>query len=498
MHRRDFMRLSMCGTLALMTNGCTVAPIQLPTSVNLLSEAEIALTAIQDEISVLPGKSTPMWRYQGELLSGNSDVLQFPQETFLGPTIRVRRGQTLRVHFKNELPVPSGIHWHGMLVPERMDGHPRDIVQPGESYTYEFTVQNRAGTYWYHPHPNRRTGYEVYQGLTGMLLVSDEEETASDLPSDEYDIALMIQDRLFDGDNQLVYTGTTGEAGSGNGHTQSMGMTGNRILVNGRPDFTLPVERRAYRLRLVNGSNSRIYVLGWADQTPLQVIGTDGGLLTEPLERPYVTLGPAERIELWVDFNHWEMDEKPDMLSYNLGSGQGFPIFKTHIAKESQDQLSLPKQLTTITPLRVEDAVNADKPRDYYLTSAGGAWTINGRPFELEAVTINEKVQFGTTEIWEFVNDGSRGGGVMPHPMHIHGVQFQVLERIVDPAQSGNRESLLSGYVDVGWKDTVFVMPGERVRVIMRFDAHPGLFLVHCHNLEHEDMSMMRNFLIEG
>ena len=187
------------------------------------------------------------------------------------------------------------MHWHGMHVPQKMDGHPMYAIEPGERYVYEFEVKNPAGTNWYHAHTHEMTGREVYRGQAGLITVTDEEEQKLGLPDGEYDIPLIIQDRRFTAGNQLQYIFGMRE--------RMTGFLGDTILVNGQASSVIPVKTRAYRLRLLNGSNSRIYKLGWDDGTPLTAIGTDGGLLEAPETYPYIMLAPAERVELWVDFS---------------------------------------------------------------------------------------------------------------------------------------------------------------------------------------------------
>ena len=169
------------------------------------ADLELALKATRGQVGILPGAETAVWRYQAELLSGDPASVTVLPGSYLGPILRVRQGQRVRVRFTNDLPEPSIVHWHGLLVPDDMDGHPRFAVGAGQSYTYEFQVVNRAGTYWFHPHPHGLTGGQAYRGLAGLLIVSDDEEAALGLPQGEYDLPLVIQDRQFDAQNQLVY-----------------------------------------------------------------------------------------------------------------------------------------------------------------------------------------------------------------------------------------------------------------------------------------------------
>jgi len=257
------------------------------------------------------------------LQKGDAGSLVFLSDGYV-PVLRVRRGQKVRIDFINELPERTIIHWRGLLMPAAMDGHPRNAISPGQHFRYEFEVQNRAGTYGFHAHPDGRAGAQIYFGQAGFLIVDDEEEAALKLPESAYDAPLMIQDRKVNGDNQFAYllqptggmmgrggmmkSAMMGDGGMDAMMARMMGFLGDQILVNGRPDFVLPVATRAYRLRLLNASNARIYKLAWNDGSPLTVIGTDGGLVDTPLLRRYVTLAPAERIDVWAGTsvaNHW-------------------------------------------------------------------------------------------------------------------------------------------------------------------------------------------------
>lgn len=538
--RREFLKLAGIGAVGV-TSSAILPDLPFVGKVLAQSDAlpdlEVRLRAVESAVSILPGNPTTVWTYQGEVLQGDSASLQVIPESYLGPIFRVRQGQHIRIHFVNDLPEASIIHWHGLLLPEAMDAHPRFAIASGETYTYDFQVVNRAGTYWYHPHPHESTATQVYNGLAGLFIVSDDEESALGLPDGAYDVSLVFQDRSFDADNQLVYI--TGGMMTQT-MTQMMGFLGDRILVNGKPEMVFDVDTRAYRLRLLNGSNFRVLKLGWEDGTPLTVIGNDGGLLESPIERPYVTLSPGERVELWADFSGRAVGsqlllkslpfsgiemggpmmggmEMPETTT--LPHGEEVTVLRVNIAQEAAQVVTLPERLSTIERYTLSDAVNAGIPRTFEIAMINEVWSLNGRTFEMEAAADDEIVQANTLEVWEFVNvvnedqmggmgtmSGHNMGGMssgdvmtedqMAHPMHIHGVQFQVLERIVDDAFREGWESVREGYIDEGWKDTILLMPGERVKLLMRFGSDPGLYVFHCHNLEHEDLGLMRNYRI--
>jgi len=510
--RQDFLRLVGLGGGVLFLSSCVpdnlkgsvLSPASTQNYGEGLSgtpEVEIALRAVEGEAQILPGKATKVWRYLAEVLNGPTESVQVIPDSYLGPIINLKKGQTIRVHFTNELDEESIVHWHGLHVPVEADGHPRLAIKPGETYIYNFTVLDRAGTYWYHPHPHGRTGPQAYYGLAGLFLINDDEESALGLPSGEYDLPIVIQDRLFDDDNQLIYGGR-------GMMDQMMGFLGNRVLVNGIPDFSLPVATRPYRLRLHNGSNSRIYKLGWEDGTPLMVIATDGGLLEKPIQKDYVTLAPAQRLDLWVDFSERAVGEQIRLINLPSAAPDGgvlFPILTARVERKSNTSIQLPERLSTLNLRGEADAINSRSPREFQLkVGMGMGWTINGRTFEMTAIARDEIVKLGDLEVWQFSNQSGNGGGMMgggmalPHPMHIHGLQYQIIERKISSAGRLAWDTLSDGFVDEGWHDTVLVMPGEQVKVLLKFEDFTGLYLYHCHNLEHEDMGMMRNYLVEA
>ncbi len=504
--RRDMVRITGIGGAALFLSSCfperaalfSTDAAEIPT--REIPDIEIALTAIPDEVQILPGNKTTVWRYKGEVITGPAESLHIVPNSYLGPTFNVIKGQTIRVHFINGLPEKSIVHWHGLHVPVEADGHPRLAIEPGETYVYDFTVTDRAGTYWYHPHPHGRTGVQAYAGMAGLFIVHDKEEQRLGLPSGEYDLPIVIQDRSFDSDNQLIY-------GNRGMMDRMVGFLGNQILINGIADFNLSVSTHPYRLRLLNGSNSRIYKLAWDDNTPLTVIATDGGLLERPVQRDYITLAPAQRVELWVDFSQDEVGRGKNLINLPfdaIGGEFSYPLLRVNVEQLVKTSTSLPDHLSTIAWQKKAEAVNRRSPRGFQLALGQGmAWTLNGRTFEMEAVASDEIVRLGDLEIWEFENRGGSGMGMMggmtlPHPIHVHSLQYQIIEREISPSNRGAWASLRDGFVDEGWHDTVLVMPGERVKILLKFEDYTGLYLYHCHNLEHEDMGMMRNFRVDA
>ena len=395
------------------------------------------------------------------------------------------RGSTVRIPFVNRYTSPISIHWHGLDVPALMDGHPKDAFSVGTTREYSFPVLNRAGLYFFHSHSHMATAREMHMGLAGLVLVRDEEERALGLPAGEYELPMMIQDVRADALGQVFYAPTMND--------MMNGWMGNRVLVNGTPNTTHTVKRGTYRLRLVNGSNARLYKLQLSNNQPFTIIGTDGGLLAEPITSSSVLLAPAERLDILVDFT----DAAPgssirlisapfsapvEMMSPVYPQGLALDIINFVVSTESAPRFTAPSVLSSIPAL-------PDIPmqtRSFTLAMSRGMGmgmrpTINGKTYDLDRVDF--EAESGSYEIWEFRNQEAG----MFHPMHIHGRQFYVISR------SGG--TLLP--TDKGLKDTILVNPQETVRLAVRHSDYDGLFLFHCHNLEHEDEGMMQNYVLK-
>lgn len=500
MDRRQFLRLGSLGLAGALVGGSAVPGFaqqivgQSGPATPLTPEPiRIELYAKSKSASVLPGNQTSVLSYDGSLLAGPPRALT-PGPSYLGPTMRFNTGEHVQIRVYNQLLTEHVTHWHGLDVPAEADGHPRLAVMPGQNYLVDFSVENRAGTYWYHPHPDMRTARQVANGLAGFIIVHDGEERALNLPRGEYDVPLVLQDRQIDAENQFVYDDPM--------MYMPAGYLGDRILVNGQANFTLDAATRVYRLRLLNGSNARVYKLQWSDGTPMVAIGNDGGLIDVPRTYPYIMLSPGERIELWADFRNKPVGSQVTLRSLafsgagpagssTLPQAAAFDVMTVAINRAIPESAKLPDKLSDIAPLRLQDAVNAGNAKVIPLNTTGNppVFTLNNAPFELEAVAANEEIKAGSLELWSFVNNTG-----LVHPIHFHGRQFQIVDRTVTVARRTQWLTVSSGYCDYGWKDTFTIMPGETVRVLIRFSKYPGLFLYHCHNLEHEDAGMMRNY----
>ena len=418
------------------------------------------------------------------------------------PTIRLERGETAQIRLENQLPESTILHWHGLDVPEQADGHPRLAIDPGEVYEYEFPVQDRAGLYWYHPHPHGRTAKQTYQGMAGLLVIEDDEERSLELPGADFEIPLLLQDKRLGDDPSLEY------APARMGPDRMYGYLGDTAFGNGMADPTVEVTRGRHRLRILNGSNARILDLGLSTEDAMVLIGTDGGLLERPVSLPRIMMGTGERADLIVDFSRFQAGDRIILRSYDfeipgaMGMGGGgrmgggmhamMPAVLQGVAMDfvefvvtdgpTWDGPPLPDRLSRIDRPLPSAAQVGEADRVFRFDSAMMRHSINGQPFEM--ARVDATIARGQSEIWSLVNEGP-----LAHPVHIHAGQFRVV------AREGGRARVMPW--ETGLKDTVLVWPGETAHLSVRFDRHPGLFLLHCHNLEHEDAGMMSNFRVE-
>jgi FtsP/CotA-like multicopper oxidase with cupredoxin domain len=352
-----------------------------------------------------------------------------------------------------------------------------------------------------------------------MLIVSDDEESALTLPAGDEELLCVLQDRQFDSGNQLVYL-------TGGMMDQAHGFLGDRVLVNGRHQPSLALATRAYRLRVLNGSNARIYKLAWSDGTPMTVIGSDGGLLERPRQQRFLALAPAQRGDIILDLSRRSVGTTLELRSaafpanavdamgmmigamQGMGRGRGMgrgmaamqpsvpngsplSLLTISVNRREPSSFRLPERLSSFARswLREPDV----PPRRVTLGFEHGQWFLDGRTFEMLDTTTEETVARGSTQIWEIVNSAGMMGMQAAHPIHLHGPQFRVMSRGGSAAAA---QPVTEGVLDAGWLDTVLVMPGETVRIKVTFTRHTGLYLYHCHILEHEDMGMMRNFRV--
>ncbi|NOX17789.1 MAG: multicopper oxidase domain-containing protein [Chlorobi bacterium] len=417
----------------------------------------------------------------------------------LGPTLIMNQGDNVNITVNNQISDTTTIHWHGMHVSAENDGGPHTTIPPGTTWNPGFTVMDKAGTYWYHPHLHTKTNLHVSKGIAGFIIVRDDEEAAIDLPRTYGvdDFPLVIQTKTFDAAKEIVVPSNSDTV----------------VMVNATIDAVLDVPAQVIRFRLLNGSSQRVFNFGLSGDMPFFQIASDGGLLDAPLVMTRLQLSPGERAEILVEFTDM-VGQTVDLMSYasefsngvygaaypgmnsaqvlngynpNPMNGNDFNIMTFNVVAENSNPVTtIPSDLATIMPW---DENDSNVTRDITITATqmglnalNGDFLLNDSYFNMDV--INYTIPFNNIEIWSITNNSPIG-----HPFHIHDVQFYILDR------DGNVPPIN----EQGRKDVVFVHAMETVRFITKFedfadDAVP--YMYHCHMLTHEDRGMMGQFTV--
>lgn len=457
-------------------------PLRIPELLDARKAGQsVSLTVQAGRTTFFLGRGSPTLGYNG---------------SYLGPTIRLYRGDDVEMTVANELREGTTVHWHGLIIPAEVDGSAHQLIRPGETWRPTLSVRQPAATLFYHSHVHERTAEQVYRGLSGVLLIADDKERGLGLPS-EYgvdDLPLVIQDRQFEDGRLILPAGMM---------TAMRGRRGDTLLVNGTPNAIVRVPPRSIRLRFVNGSNARIYHLSFNDDRAFHWIASDGGMLEAPVELRSLSLAPGERAEILADFSNGRsatlvtgLDTNASMMG-GMGRLRGAianalstgkeAVLAFDVSERGGSAAVMPARLARREPL---DASRAVKRRQFVLNmgmsgmmgggmgmGAGmGMAVINGRAFDM--ARVDERVRLGDIEIWEV------SGEMMAHPFHVHGVDFEILSR------GGGKPAIR----DQGLKDTILVK--EPVELLVRFTqpAVKAPFMYHCHILEHGDNGMMGQY----
>lgn len=461
--------------------------------------------------------ATRMWGYNG----------QFP-----GPVIEAFEGDPIRILWQNNLPkehflpidetifhhenmpeVRTVVHLHGSETEPDSDGYPdawytNNFEEVGPAFKnkiYYYPNQQRGATIWYHDHAAGITRLNVYAGLVGMYILRGRDEQRLNLPRGPYEIPLIVTDRTFNDDGSLFYPSQPNNPSANLPNPSVVPFfLGDTILVNGKVWPYLEVEPRKYRFRLLNASNTRAYQFYLDNGAPITQIGSDGGLLQQPVLIEQLALEPAERADLIVDFSHFEGETitLKNILGPNANpDDETDDIMQFRVTKRlsSRDMTSIPRILSRIPRL---EPIDVSRIRNMRLTTQTDEY---GRPVLLLnnkrwTDPVTELPRLGSTEIWSLMNLTA-----FAHPIHIHLVQFQILDRRPFNVNLYNQrgEIQYTGPAvpppenERGWKDTVTAPAGQITRVIMRFEPYTGDYVWHCHILEHEDYDMMRPFTVK-
>ena len=442
--------------------------------------SSINLTAMSGRHAFIRGKPTSTYGYSVPVL---------------GPVIRLGRGDEVEVTIQNALDTNTTVHWHGMLVPGYNDGGPQQPIKPGDTWRSVLKIDQPAATLWFHPHPHHDTARQIYMGLAGILIVDDGSDALLGLPRTFGldDLPIVMQDRSLGSDGSIEYDNDTLNA-----LDIAYGARGETIIVNGVIAPVVRVPRGLVRLQLLNAANAQNFELRFNDQRTFYVIASDGGFLRAPVALTQLTISPAERFEVLVDFADGKpiaLETGPDeeMGAFGQlapdGSADYVPILHfeptatTPVVKEMPAGLVEPAMVSPASAIRrrqfvLNSGLCANRSTDGEHANMPRLIGINGKPFDLERIDV--ETQLGTTEVWEVVSVG------MAHPFHIHGALFRILSIKGAPPPAHL----------TGWKDTVLVE--EKVELLVAFNQpatreHP--FMYHCHILEHEDAGLMGQYI---
>lgn len=426
-----------------------IPPLLEPTDHDGRLHADLTLRA--GSHAFLPGRPSPSWGINGDIL---------------GPTLRVRRGQSVHLAIRNDLPEMTTLHWHGLEVPAVVDGGPHQPIEPGATWTPELPIDQPAATLWYHPHLHGSTADHVHRGLAGLLIVDDDNPALEQLPHGYGidDIPLILQDRTIAEDGSSQQT-----------NEPNFGLMGIDICVNGTLQPYVDVRTDRVRLRVLNGSNARLYNLRFSDDRSFTVVANDSGLLPSAVETNEVRLGPAERAELVVALTPGETVTLRTRHGDERIDAGDLPILDLRAADALEPLPAPPANLGGRAPIEPDAAATV---RAFKLQ---GHDAINGQSMDM--TRIDEVVPRAAVEIWEVSNT------VYSHNFHIHGVSFTVLT--IDGRPPAPEAS--------GRKDTVRLPTRQTARLAVQLPAHVDPdhpYMYHCHILRHEDAGMMGQFVV--
>ncbi|MEE9437974.1 MAG: multicopper oxidase domain-containing protein [Saprospiraceae bacterium] len=452
-----------------------------------ISGESIELTLAEGSHQFFEGINTPTLGINGNIL---------------GPTIILQKGEQIDFTVNNQIGETTTIHWHGMHVSAENDGGPHTKILNNTSWNPNFTVLDKAATYWYHPHLHQNTNNHVLRGMAGLIIVQDDDEASLPLPR-EYgvdDIPLVIQTKTFD-DDKLIVLGTSAKD--------------TEVLANATRNAFVNVPAQIVRFRLLNGASQRIFELGLTNNMSFFQIASDGGLLASAVELKRLRLSPGERAEILIDLSSVEgqeiaiksyaselqrgyygaaqigMNAMMTIPNYNTNplNGSDFDILKLIVDEPNGNGVSIiPNQLVAVTPYN-SSAVNNIRqllftPKTFSPSNmVNGPFVIDGNSFDIN--TINQTINLNDVEIWEITNQS-----MIAHPFHIHDVQFYIISRNGVPVPANEQ----------GRKDVVLVPPMfGTVKFIAKFEDFANNtipYMYHCHMLTHEDDGMMGQFVV--
>lgn len=498
--RRDMVKLSVLGATAVAlpleralggpaTLANRIAASALPTPFTLPFTTPPRIDPVRSDattdyfrvsmepavVEILPGLQTPVWGYNGLVP---------------GPTFQVARGRRAVVRQVNNLPAKhpvlgytpwTSVHLHGSASLPQYDGYASDITNPGQWKDYVYPNRQPARTLWYHDHGIHHTAQNVFMGLAGMYVMTDPVEQALPIPHGTYDVPLIVADRMFNSDGSLLFS-----------TNEEDGFYGDVVTVNGTPWPVMRVARRKYRFRILNASVSRSYKWSLSDGSPMTVIATDGGLMGAPRNVTSLRHGVAERYEVVIDFARYQPGTRIVLRNSSPKNNVNYThtnkVMAFDVTADPFDPASnsVPAVLEPNQPTMQLSTSQSVRTRTFDFARLNGQWKINGKTWE---DVVRSGFTFGLAapqrdqvETWVLRN---LSGG-WHHPVHVHFVDFKII----------SRNGLAPPAYERGAKDVLFLSENETVQILVKFDGGSGKYMMHCHNLVHEDHDMMAQFEI--
>lgn len=445
-----------------------------------LSGITFSLTVHPDSVQFKPGRYTQTFGVNAA--------------KYLGPTLIMRKGDSVSITVTNQIGDTTTMHWHGLHVAPLNDGGPFSMIMNGMSWNPKFVVRNNAATYWYHPHMMAKTAEQAIKGDAGMIIVRDNDEAALNLPRTYGidDFPIVVQSVELDTLNQFM----------------PRGMVDSVVLVNGTDSPYVNMPAQVVRMRLLNASGERTFNFGFTANNAFKVIGNDGGLLNAPVNSTRIRLSPGERAEILLDLTGM-VGQTIHLMSYAselpMGvqggptmpmppgspamnsplNGVDFNILQINVAAPTASPVtSIPASLVTDVPYATSSAtvtrhilMSADS-----MMVMDGPFYLNGNMYNMDR--IDYRIPLNNVEIWSL-----KDSTMVAHPFHLHGFHFFVLDR----------DGVAVNASEAGRKDVVLVQPNETVRFIAKFDDFADTtvpYMFHCHILMHEDDGMMGQFKV--
>ena len=487
MNRRDFLKFSLL-TSTLLLNSCGSSNDKINTaqtdSVGLLINQNLAIPTLlspKEDENGIKQYNLNITSNQHNFYQDYTTSTYGINQSYLGNTLLLKNNDKVSINYTNNLKETTTMHGHGMHVPASQDGGVHQKIEPNDTWSAEYTVNQKACTNWYHPHLMGKTAEHVYQGLAGLIIIEDEDSDTLNLPKTYGidDIPLIVQDRQLL-NHQLDYNPDNRDI--------MMGYRGDTLITNGQISPQFSAKTGLLRLRILNGSNASMYKFYFENNISFSQIATDNSFLESPVALTELILSPSERAEIVVDLSSYSGDfllfKVQETIDNKLNQST---VLTINVLTNSANVLTLPNSLITHDTIDLADVV---RTRNFTLEGTGNRGnpklTINNK--EMDMTRIDETLKVNELEIWHIQNNMG-----MNHNFHIHATYFIPYKR------NGSESNIKDN--EKGPKDCIHLAPNENVDILVKMTDYidsNGKYMYHCHFLEHEDAGMMGQFVVKS